>query len=508
MNGQNNPLDANQTNNQNPIGWDPNAIPSFNTPTPADAPVPVNAAEIKAETPFIPAPTPTPLMSSPVQPEELPAAPTPIVQEVAPVAVDYSESQPAAPVIPSPVVSASVPGSVAPSFTEGKPAVNEFSTPSLVTPTGASNLSTAEPQFAPIPVNQPSEESTVISPRTFEMPQTQKPAMPSFFASAESVPEVATPPTPVSVVDVRTLMSDAESLRNSGGAEAAGSTFSVNDFVSGAATAATATGSSAPVVPEVAPAGSKKKTVLIVAIAVGLIVVAAGGFFLLKPAKQPVQQPAPVVEQPVPQAPAVVTQPTPVVVTPQIKTHASILVTPADKVEQKTTDLSLAAVKSALFTNEGGQAYPAGSLKEVVLAKTEGGYISFSEFADAILHDVDNNLIKNDLEDDFTAVVFQDKKNPMLGFIVAAKSDKADTELSGSIEKSSSLANLYSITPGAQAKEWKDGQVLGKDVRFVAFPNIGAAFEYAWIKDKAGKKYLVVATSYNAMQEVIKRAGF
>ena len=505
MNGQNNPLDENQTNNQNPVGWDPNAIPSFNTPTPADAPMPVNAAEIKTETPFIPAPVPAPLMSSPVQPEELPAAPAPIIQESAPVAVDYSEGAPVAP-----VVSASASNAFAPSFGEGKPAAAEFSTPSLVTPTGTSNLSTAEPQFAPTPVNQSSEDSTVIAPRTFEMPASQKPAVPSFFVSSESVPEVSTPPTPVSVVDVRTLMSDAESLRNSGGAEAAGSTFTVNDFVSGAAAAtAAATTAVSEAKPVANKPGAPKKTIIIVAVvvAVGLIAIAVIGFYLYKSSQSPVvtEQPA---EQAVPQAPAVVPTEQEAPVVAPIKTHTSALVTPADKVEQKTVELSLIAIKDALFTNEAGQAYPASSLKEVVLAKIGGGYISFSELANVILPDVDNNMIKTDLEDDFTAVVFQDKKTPMLGFIVGAKSEKADADLASLIEKSSSLANLFVSAPGAQAKEWKDGQVLEKDVRFVAFPNAGAAFEYAWIKDKAGKKYLVVATSYNAMQEIIKRAGF
>lgn len=505
MNGQNNPLDENQTNNQNPVGWDPNAIPSFNTPTPADAPMPVNAAEIKTETPFIPAPAPTPLMSSPVQPEELPAAPAPIVQGSVPVvAVDYSEAAAAAPVVTAPVSNA-----FTPSFGEAKTAASEFSTPSLVTPTGASNLSTAEPQFAPTPVNQSPEDNTVIAPRTFEMPTSQKPTIPSFFASSESVPEVSTPPTPVSVVDVRTLMSDAESLRNSGGAEAAGSTFTVNDFVSGATATAAATTAVSGANPVTNKPGAPRKTLIIVAIvvAVGLIVIAAVGFYLYKSSQSPVviEQPA---EQAVPQAPAVVPAEQETAAVAPIRTHTSALVTPADKVEQKTLELSLIAIKDALFTNEAGQVYPASSLKEIVLAKIGGGYISFSEFANVLLPDVDNTLIKADLEDDFTAVVFQDKKTPMLGFIVGTKNEKADADLAGLIEKSSSLANLFASAPGAQAKEWKDGQVLEKDVRFVAFPNAGAAFEYAWIKDKAGKKYLVVATSYNAMQEIIKRAGF
>ena len=117
-------------------------------------------------------------------------------------------------------------------------------------------------------------------------------------------------------------------------------------------------------------------------------------------------------------------------------------------------------------------------------------------------------MVKADFEDDFTAVVYQDKKNPMIGFIVATKNDQADADLTPLIESSKSLNNLYVMTPGDQAKDWKEGQVLEKDVRFVAFPGIGAAFEYAWIRDTAGKKFLVVGTSYGAMQEIIKRAGF
>ncbi len=529
MTGQNNPMDnsannASSTNNSNPIGWDPNAIPSFNTPTPADAPTPVNLSEAPAEaqTPFIPAPTPTPLMPSPEQPEMLPVAPipvnlteaipvktseatsvevapTPIVQNLAPVVANFSESEPTA--TPLPAVSP-----MAPSFEEGQAAV--FATPSLVSSTGISGFD-SQPSVASTP-NQPMTEDAIITPRTFEMPtQAPKPATPSFFASAESVPSVSTPPSPVSVVDVRTLMSDVESLRNSGGTEAAGATFTVGDFVSSAAAAAP---TPIPVQgeqtaqPETKPKNNKK--ILIIAGAVGIIVIVIigvflSGIFVSKPVADNTPQ-----EIPLDLTPPQIDQEE-VIVTPAIKTHTSILVTPADKVEQKAVaNLTLTEIKDALFKNEDDQVLVTGALKEVVLAKSAAGYVSFSEFMSVLLPDINNELVKADFEDDFTAVVYQDKKNPMIGFIVATKNDQADADLTPLIESSKSLNNLYVMTPGDQAKDWKEGQVLEKDVRFVAFPGIGAAFEYAWIRDTAGKKFLVVGTSYGAMQEIIKRAGF
>jgi len=314
------------------------------------------------------------------------------------------------------------------------------------------------------------------------------------------------PPPPDGEYQVKTMKSDMDTLKASGGAETVPKTFTPAPMGEPAFDKAAA---AAPV----KKAGGNK-ALLILIISIVVIGVAAVGFFLVRPilfapAPTPLESLPPAIipeEEVLPPSELPEVSETPEV-TPIV--HSSFFSTPADNIESYTIEtVTLTAVKT-LFAAPEGSALGDGTMRELIISDASGP-ISFSAFMGAFFPDMNMEALASAFEDDFTAFVYRDDSSDLPGFIAKVSSEAAAETLSSmstAIESSSNLGNIYLVDPGT-VSTFRDGAVSGNPVRYAPFATAGYAFNYGWLKDDAGADYLMVSSSYQGMTEAVSRAGF
>ncbi len=321
--------------------------------------------------------------------------------------------------------------------------------------------------------------------------------MPPPPAGGPAVP----PPPAASQYEVKTLASDSEALKASGGVEAAPKTFTPapiggEEFFNPAAAPA-------------APPKKKGSNKMILIVAVIAVVVALGivGFIFVRPL---LMAPAPVLES-IP--PAIPPEETPPVVEEPVEetpvAHASFFTTPADEFEELTVETVAMDSLKTLFPAPQGSTLADGSVREIVVFSA-GAPIGFSSFLSTMLPDMLPDGIAGTFEEDFTLFVHRDGTNDLPGFIAKVKAGTAPETLaaiSTALEASPNVGNFYAVSPGAKSA-FRDGTVNGDPVRYAPFATGGYAFNYGWFKDASGADYLVVASSYKGITEAVKRAGF
>lgn len=356
---------------------------------------------------------------------------------------------------------------------------------------------------APGPIN-----ANAPSPMT-PPPQAMRRATPSPTIPRENMDKPASvpPPPPTAQYEVRTLASDSETLKASGGIETAPKTFIPAPL-----------GREKVYNPAAAPVVSaKKKGSSKLILIVGIIVIVAGlgalGFMFLKPLLIAPQNEIPEIVPPeeLPEEPTPPEEPE--APTEEIPVHASFFVTPADSLGQiSMPDVSLTTLKAAIFAPEGGTEKPGladNAIKEIVVSVADK-LLAFPQFISMVLPEMNAEAITPVFEDDFTLFIHKDGTNELLGFIAKVKAD-ADPEtlaaISTAFEASPNLHNFYAVAPGTLSA-FKDGSVNGDPVRYAPFSTAGYAFNYGWFKDSSGSDYFVAASSYKGITAATVRAGF
>ncbi|MFA4999321.1 MAG: hypothetical protein WC519_01165 [Parcubacteria group bacterium] len=343
----------------------------------------------------------------------------------------------------------------------------------------------------------------VVSP-----PPTPITAAPNVNMTARPVPPITTPtpaasvpPPSASAYEVRTLNSDAQGMRASGGMEAAPRTFTPAPM-SGEAFFNPA----APATPAKKKEGSK--AILII----GIVIIVAGlgvlGYIFGKPLfTTPIQTP----ESLPPAIPPEETIPEelPPEETPAV--HSSYFTAAsADMTEEYSVESVTLESLKALFPLPKDATASDNAIRELVISSA-GIPITFSEFLSVMLPDLNAPGIAATFEDDFTLFVYEDGTNNLSGFIAKVKTDVAPETLasvSSALEASPNLANFYLTDPGTKSA-FRDGTVTGgKPVRYAPFSTAGYAWNYGWFKDASDSSYLVVASSYKGITEAVARAGF
>lgn len=349
-------------------------------------------------------------------------------------------------------------------------------------------------------------------PASFNQPSVSRPGMtPTTPAAFSPTPTSApVPPSAAPEIGIRTMQSDAESLRTTGGAEAMPQVF-----------APAAGEPNEPVFnPDVVDLsagkpGQPKKSNKGLIIAILGIVLLAGLFFVFKYLLLPKMCPTPVVAPcpaPVVEQPAVMPVPVPGVVQPApvpARTHISYFTVPADQTETVTLAAAdLQNIKDGLAKIPAEKIKPS-SLVEVVFNNATGPII----FADYMTAVFPNEWMTADLQanfkDDFTVFVYYDASSkPFPGFVAQVKPEVADgapKTLGAKIETSKQLANLF-LTDTGNFGKFDDGSIdATKLVRFSRGSN-SQKVEYGFFKSQ-GVTYWVVTTSYDAIKEAVKRLG-
>jgi hypothetical protein len=200
--------------------------------------------------------------------------------------------------------------------------------------------------------------------------------------------------------------------------------------------------------------------------------------------------------------------PAPVVVV--MKQHATLLTTPADSVVSlilpTSTPVSLISLKEALSAEAANKPSTAVALKEVALSNQDGQLV-FADTLSAFLPAFTSVELAPLFEDDFTGVIFYDDNGTWFGMIAKLKdgADLAAAKASiNKLEKFTDLVNLYIQDPGTMAAAgFKDGKANSVVTRYVGFSKTGASLNYGW----TGNNLLVISTSYNGAKAMLTKLG-
>lgn len=378
--------------------------------------------------------------------------------------------------------------------------------PSSVPPAGPiPSVAPAAPMMegAPEPINLAASPAPAAPVAPMPAPRPMTPVVPPSVGAGAVVPP---PPPSAAQFEVRTMKSDVESMKQSGGGEPLPQSFSP----------ASLGGSEPAFNPTTAPkkgGQGANKIIIIGIVAVGLVGVGILGYMLVKPLlvgpdltpivnTPPVEEVLPPVE-----LPPATTPETELV--PAAAVHTSLFTLAADKVEERVLPtLTIADIKAA-FIPAVGETIADTSIREVV-TKVGTASVTFPEFISTLIPDMNSEAIKTVFVPDFTLFVYKDKTADLPGFI--AKVDPAATPdalaaFSTSLEASTGLGVFYPEDPGTIGA-FKAGSVNSKPIKYAAFSKAGYAFDYGWFKAADGVQYLVVSSSYAGMKEAVRRAGF
>ena len=360
----------------------------------------------------------------------------------------------------------------------------------------------------------------------------------NFPPSAGGPPERPTPPLPPPPpeITIRTMKSDLDSLKESGGSGAAPKPFTPpelkKEWVSPPSPpplpsealregrAPSSTGGPTKITPSEfgLPKGAAAVEAELASIVEeeksggsglikkmllwgGVVVIAAGvgflGYFFVFPILFPPQAlpPPPILTTPTP--PPVETPAEPEVAAP---IHQSLFQSTDAFAEARLSSVDLLSVSNAL-KKEAQKSLPGGSLAEVSLT-TSSGPAQTSSVLSALIPEWAPEKIAGLFEEDFTLALYHDADGVWPAYVLKLKSGAslADGQIAASdVEKSANLSNLFLSSPGSpSAAGFKSGQANGLPSRYLTYSNKGAALNIAWSGDK-----LVLSTSYNGLKKIL-----
>lgn len=363
-----------------------------------------------------------------------------------------------------------------------------------------------------------------------QAPSGFPPAASSFGGSQLNRPTPPPPPPPE--ITIRTMKSDLESLKETGGSAPTPKPFTPPELKPEAPKPMaplpppppkiTPSDFGAPkmgTMPEIKPAvspiieeekiktsqGGLKKILLWVGILVIAIGVGLAGYFYLFPMLFPSQEaPAPMITAPVipepEQTPAGNVE-VPIAVIPSAPApHQSLLKSSDEIAPALLASVNALSVTEALQT-EASKKMPAGTLTEITFSNASG-QIPSSEMMPALLPEMTSEIINNLFEKDFTAALYYDANGVWPAYILKLKLEANIVEAQSimkNLELSLNLSNLFLTAPGTpNAAGFKDGKVNEFSSRYLTFSNKNAALNLVWSGDK-----FIISTSYNGLKKLL-----
>ena len=358
----------------------------------------------------------------------------------------------------------------------------------------------------------------------------------------EGCPSMPPPPPPPEIT-LRTMQSDMESVKQSGGENPTPQAFTPpeikNQNMSGLDDLSKEDGMIRPgagegVLPPAEPPKKKGKIIILISV---LILVLAGAAYagyvyvypmFAKPAisvNQPVVPETTIPETEIPETIVVVppeeeiiatstpeematTTPEEILPPPIFRTHVSALVSPADSIINLsvTGSTTLASIRDLLVAEAGNKPAVETFLKEVSLSDAFGQLV-FADVFSMFLPEVTSFELSQYFQEDFTSVIFYDNNGAWFGLVAKLKEGASVSEaktLMSKLEPSSGLANLYLQDPGTKnSAGFKDGSANSVATRYLSFSNIGASLNYGWTPDNT----FVLSTSYNGMKAMLVKLG-
>ncbi len=151
------------------------------------------------------------------------------------------------------------------------------------------------------------------------------------------------------------------------------------------------------------------------------------------------------------------------------------------------------------------------SVKDLAFVDASSTPIESTQFLKSYFP-VESQMLSQVFDRDFTSWLYYDKTGgAKFGVVLKLKSsvslDQASSSLGSILENGySDVKNLFVSTTTVPSKiEFKGGIISGVSVRYLVYDlKTAKVFEYAWMT-AGGNNYLVMATSYNQMADIIKR---
>lgn len=339
---------------------------------------------------------------------------------------------------------------------------------------------------APLPDNIPSTPTGASGPPPSSPPPPPPTgAMPAGGQGPQSGP----PPPPPPQIDIRTMASDAESLKSTGGMATKPKTFSPADLAKEPVFGAEIV-SPAPATPR--PGGAGKKLALALGAVAILAAAAAVGYFFVWPlftGEEEVTETAP---PPQPTGGL----PTP---PPPPPSHQSYFKTaPSGGTKSVSlSSLTLSELVSALKATSG-EATSTALVKEVAVS-VSGKALTSTALVAVILP---GSGLETYLEGDATVYAYYTGGKSYPGYVFKLKENASSTAAktaAAKIEQSTNLTALYPESPGAAKGTWKSGSVSGVNTRYQAYSTAGASLNYGWLNN-----YLVISTSYDGFKKALE----
>lgn len=352
-----------------------------------------------------------------------------------------------------------------------------------------------------------------------------------------------TPPPPPPEITLRTMGSDLDSIKETGGSGSAPKPFTPPEFNREFSRPApppppqsriAPASFSAPKQPEMPSSKTAsiieeetpKKTIPLKRIlrwTGGLLIVGAIGFVgysyiypLLFPQQNPPLQKAPTVNEapvvPLPtntaQAPVVIPpaeNQNPIATTtptsaPTPQPHKSLLKSSDGASPEQLAAADLNSLQNAL-RKEAQKSLPSGNLIEIVLSDANGQIYGPAALS-ALLPEISSDTLKNIFEEDFTTALYYDTNGAWPAYIFKLKPESSQVEAQAalaSLESSANLKNLFATDPGMpNASVFKTGQANGAPTRYLPYAQKGASLNFAWFKNK-----FVISASYGGLKKIL-----
>ncbi|MBP6855724.1 MAG: hypothetical protein KBC26_01995 [Candidatus Pacebacteria bacterium] len=330
------------------------------------------------------------------------------------------------------------------------------------------------------------------------------------------------PPSPEEQVGVRTMASDVQSVQQSGGEmpqsqvinapELSTTNQATNIYQQPQQSTPPQESTPAPQVvqEETTPSsGIAKKIGWTIGIVILLGALGFGAYYLVTALNQPV----PVVT-PEGELPLATIQPTPEITqtpepTPEQVIHNSVISNPTKTEPLILSDISLVGIKSALAVAAQDKMV-VGSVKEMPVVDAAQKPIEAAVIAQMLLPTFAQNASQY-IQKDATMWLYADKVGGNKVGVVfklqpAVVISQVTSTIGMLIESGQESKNLFlsdvKLPTGAA---FKDGLIEGFPVRYIAYnTKLGQVFEYGFVETTTGK-YIVLATSYNQMVDVIRR---
>lgn len=263
------------------------------------------------------------------------------------------------------------------------------------------------------------------------------------------------------------------------------------------------------------PKKSGKKAILLIVTLIVIAGIAAAAYFVIIPKFFPAENLSEVTPEVSPPANVPAEQPSNnETVAPQTESPAAIVSmpqslfkNPADlQVEAQLGALTVDTFKQALISEAANKPPVASAIKEII-PSVVGNPISFSDTISLFVPELTSAELKAFFDDNFTTFLYYDNNGVWPGFVAKLKTGADAAKAKDYVirlENSDELTGLYLVSPGTpNVSGFKMGSASGQSTSYLAFSATGASLNYGWAGD-----YLIISASYGGYKSALQKLGF